>query len=397
MTTTKTKGRDMGDVRGLDGTTSEPLLSEAQLDAAAAKAKVEADANAPPPTLASILDDALNRMDARAIGTEKPITTPWADFNTSLPGGGFWPGCHVLVAGTGVGKSTWALQLALHAARQGTPVAYIGLELDSTQIALRLVADVAMLRWSDLYTGEGASKEPKEREKARAAADSLRTLPFYVEHGSPMGWSAADLQSLADRMRRAHPGEAPMLLVLDFLQILGAEPDAVRQEIRERIGRAAYVARQIARTHNAAVLVISSLARQNYNTENLMRDAGLMRETEKGIVTRRMMNSDVLVGLGKESGEIEYAADSVTVALRMPDFTKSGKGSPVLFALPKLRAGRETWCELRFNGSRFASSEDQGKAVAAYLAKPSNEATPTQAKATNEPSTIGTEEKKKFG
>ena len=390
MTTTKTKGLDVGDVGGLDGTRSEPLHSQAQLDAAAAKARAEAEASAPPPTLASILDAALGRMDARALGTEKPIETPWPDFNESLPGRGFWPGCHVLVAGTGVGKSTWALQLALHAARQGTPVAYIGLELDSTQIALRLVADVAKLHWSNLYTGQGDSKD---RETARAKADSLRTLPFYVEHGSPMGWSAADLQSLADRMRRAHPGDAPMLLVLDFLQILGAEPDAGRQELRERIGRATYVARQIARTHNAAVLVISSLARGSYNAAELIDAAKPVMDIVRGpkaeMVERRLLNPDALVGLGKESGEIEYAADSVIVALRVRDLKGGENGSPVLFALPKLRAGRETWCELRFNGSRFNPSGDFGKAVAAHLAKPSNEATPTQAKATKEPSTIG--------
>lgn len=361
MTATETQVGEEGPV--------ESLLTPAQVAEAQAKLAAEAEANAPPPTLASILDGALDRMDARATGTEKPIATPWADFNASLPGGGFWPGCHVLVAGTGVGKSTWALQLALHAARAGTPVAYVGLELDDAQIALRLVADVAKLRWSDLYTGEGVAKNDKDREKARAAADSLRALPFHVEHGSPMGWSATDLQSLAERMRRAHPGEAPMLLVLDFLQILGAEPHAGRQELRERIGRAAYVARQIARTHNAAVLVVSSLARGSYNAAELLEQAKPIAEVAKGIVAeRRLLNPDAIVGLGKESGEIEYAADSVTVALRVRDLA-ADDFSRVLFALPKLRAGRETWCELMFNGARFADSRDHGRALADHLAK----------------------------
>lgn len=351
-----------------EGMTAEPLSADTL-----AKGAAELEANAPPPTLASILGPALDRMDARARGEEKPITTPWRDYNDALPGGGLWPGCHVLVAGTGVGKSTWALQLALHAARAGTPVAYVGLELDDTQIALRLVADVAKLRWSDLYTGAGAAKNEKDRDKARAAADSLRGLPFYVEHGSPMGWSAADLQSLADRMRKSHPGEAPMLLVLDFLQVLGAEPEAGRQELRERIGRAAYVARQIARTHNAAVLVISSLARGSYNAADLLEQAKPIAEKTKRegglVLERRLLNPDAIVGLGKESGEIEYAADSVTVALRVRDLP-ADDDSRVLFALPKLRAGRESWCELMFNGARFADSADHGGALAAHLAKP---------------------------
>ena len=139
------EAKDAGDVKGSGGTL------EAKGEPVAAPPDPKAPAP-PPPRLASVLGEALERMDARANGTEKPIATPWASFNDTMPGG-IWPGLHVLVAGTGVGKSTWALQLGLHAAKRGSPVAYVGLELDSAQIALRLVGEHARVGWSKLYTG----------------------------------------------------------------------------------------------------------------------------------------------------------------------------------------------------------------------------------------------------
>jgi len=94
-------------------------------------------------SLSTVLAAAFDRMDARAEEREKPLATPWPDFNAQLPGGGFWPGCHLLVSGTGVGKSMWALQFALHTAREGGAVIYAGLELDAFQVARATGVDSA--------------------------------------------------------------------------------------------------------------------------------------------------------------------------------------------------------------------------------------------------------------
>ena len=79
--------------------------------------------------LADTLPDSMRHLQRRADKEELPVPTPWKCVNREL-GGGLWPGLHVLVGNTGTGKSQWALQLALHAAEQGTHVCYVGLELD---------------------------------------------------------------------------------------------------------------------------------------------------------------------------------------------------------------------------------------------------------------------------
>src|SRR4051812_12306513 len=83
-----------------------------------------ADAPAPAPPapdgmgreLGAILDEALDRMERRVVGDERPIPLPWSNVSAAL-GGGLWGGTLVtLVGDTGSGKTQWALQLSVHAA-----------------------------------------------------------------------------------------------------------------------------------------------------------------------------------------------------------------------------------------------------------------------------------------
>lgn len=323
--------------------------------------------------LSEVLGEAFDRMDARASGEERPLETPWADFNEQLPGGGFWPGCHVLVSGTGAGKSTWALQLALHAARNDTAVIYAGLELEDTQIALRLAGEAAKVGWSKLYTGEA---NDLEREKARRAYGELESLPFYLEAGDPMGWCAARMQSAAEEIRQEHPDKG-LLIVVDFLQLIGSDPASpARQDLRERIGRAAYVARDVAKRMKATVLLISSVAREHYlklSNGDALREAGLDAELSGASVVERFMKApDSIVGMGKESGEIEYAADTVTIAISLPR-DREAQARSVVFATAKMRAGRPSWCSLDFDGLRFSDDLGHGKKVVDWMRKPKEE------------------------
>lgn len=308
----------------------------------------EADAVPMPPAgtqaIGALLDSALARAQRRRDGEEKPIPLPWTYYAEALGGRGMWPGMHVLVAGTGAGKTTFAMQIALGAAKVGHPVVYVGLELEAEQVALRLLGEHTQTAWSKFHLG---NTDAAWDRTAKARTD-LGGLPFYVATGTATGWPASELTTLATGVRQAHPEAPAALLVVDFLQLVGEEP-GTRKELRERIGNAAYQARTVARDHNAAVLLVSSAARNHYGLlSSTVGEAGLSAWNGK----RTIGNPDALVGLGKESGEIEYAADSVTVLARWPERLDTGERA-VVCAVPKLRYGPPSWCALSFNGWRF--------------------------------------------
>ena len=231
----------------------------------------------------------------RAGGEERPLATPWPTVNAVL-GDGLWPGLYVLVGGTGAGKTQWALQVALHAAQAGTPGLYVALELARQDLA-----------------------GPAER--------ALRALPLYTECGPPYGYDAA---AFAASVHARRPG----LVVLDYLQLCATSN---REDPRVAVGRVAYAARALARDLGTVVLVLSSTARANY----------------QALVWSDERDPRDLVGFGKESGEIEYAADGVLVLAHAPAPTSTAR----TLVVAKHRLGPTGAAALRWTGTRFTAPE----------------------------------------
>lgn len=326
-----------------------------------------------PKNIGTLALAAIVRARARWNKTEAPVPVPWEAY-ANIIGGGLWPGMHVLVGGTGSGKTTWTTQIAVAAAEQGFPVAYVGLELDEMQIGLRMVAE---RNWSKLYLGKCSEAQ---MEQAEQRARLMETWSLVGEMGDPSGWPASRLESLAKRLQSESKARTPKkdmapkpgLIVLDFLQLVGDEVGDHRADLRERIGKAAYRARQVAREYNVAIVLVSSTARANY-------DALAKGAKASGLAIRRnskgeygiLYNPDNLIGTGKESGEIEYAADSLTVLVKLPN----EYGAPiVLCCVPKLRYGPPRWFPMAFEDQNFrplpfdivntfSPKDDEGKAL----------------------------------
>lgn len=316
--------------------------------------------------LAAVLPGALDTLRRRATGEAAPIRLPeWPTLARAI-GGGLWPGLHIVAGSTGASKSQFALQLALQAARAGVPSRFAALELDALGLAARLLCLAAgpsvPIWWSKLYTGNwGDPDGTGDLDKLVAMhGPELARLPMHLntEHG-PHGWSYENIGPAVADIRAAYPEAAgkPVLLVIDFLQLLASPVDA-REDLRERIGRAAYQARNAAREHGAVVLALSSTARANYGT------VGGLALGPDGRPTIAH-NDPKLLGAGKESGDLEFAVDTQLVLTTAPGtlgpagVTGADPGA-VWVAIPKLRAGQGGWVRLTMGNGHFAEGAATG-------------------------------------
>lgn len=341
-------------------------------DAAAVRKALAANTwGAAGPAGATVAHQLAARVEARRDGRERPVATPWESVNAAL-GGGVWPGFHVLVGGTGAGKSQWALQLAVHAAKaEGIPALYLALELDAFGLFCRAASLVswgrvrdehgapAAPRWSELYTGKATLPG--------FVAAELGALPFHWCEAKPHGFPYGDIAPAVEALRAQYPKHAgPVVVVVDFLQLVSS-PDGAREDLRERIGRAAYACRAIAREHNAVVIALSSTARRPPGDTTLT-----VKVNDEGEYVRTVLHD--LVGLGKESGDVEYSADSVMVLCResWPEGEPPPKGGRrVHLGVAKLRAGEGSWCVLAFQGgTRFVDATDAPADTATSSAPP---------------------------
>jgi replicative DNA helicase len=279
--------------------------------------------------VADDLDALMETVWNRREGIQRPMATPWGGVDALL-GGGLWPGMYVLVGGTGAGKTQWAVQVAVEAALKGHRALYLALELSRQDLAARVVGALSGVPWSGILRGQ------IDGPALQLVADTVRrarVLPLHTECGVPFGYGADTLASRAWALR-------PSLVVLDYLQLCSGRSG---EDPRGTVGRVSYVARTIARDLGAAVVVLSSTARANY--------AELVNDPTK--------DPGDLVGLGKESGEIEYAADGVIVLARRND-----KPRGRVLVVSKNRHGPLGRVELDWSGTAFAEGDGPRDEVA---------------------------------
>jgi replicative DNA helicase len=288
-------------------------------------------------------------------GQRIPFPGDWTDLANAYRGG-FLPGLHVLVGSTGTGKTQFALQLALAAAKAGHPVGFLALEADYGYADL--VARLADLcahgqrvgGWSGLYhgrapvtaparTGGNVSLTPDQVETVKAAAiRELANLPIYPLRLAPDEVQTRTIENLVRTFRAELAGDKdrPAFLVLDYLQRVKGPGG---EDLRATIGNLSGTLRQLATEENLAILALSSTARDKY--------AGLFWKVESNGARPR---AESLVGSGKESGEIEYDADSVLILAR----EVAGEEVRHLVGVAKQRAGESLWvADLTFTGHKW--------------------------------------------
>ncbi|MFN8535570.1 MAG: replicative DNA helicase [Dehalococcoidia bacterium] len=157
----------------------------------------------------------------------------------------------ILAARPGMGKSSFALNVALNAARsRNATVAVTSLEMSSDQLANRLLAsesgiDSRRLRLDQLSDAE--------QSRLMESIASLSDLNIFIDD-TP----AARVADLRAKIRRLH-AETPLdLVVIDYLQLI----QGVGNENRvQEVGEISRSLKALARELNVPVLALSQLSR----------------------------------------------------------------------------------------------------------------------------------------
>ena len=191
----------------------------------------------------------------------------------------------ILAARPGVGKTSFALNLAVNAAKRKTKVAFMSLEMGANQLIQRILCTEAELNLSKVRSGHiGAA----DFEKIAKASNVLGGLDFYID--DTPGMSIFDLRAKARRELR---GVKDGLIVVDYLQLM--QPPNQRKD-GNRAVEVAEISRGLkilAKEMNIPVIALSQLSR-NVEMRGLRGKKG------------KPQLSDL-----RESGSIEQDADIV--------------------------------------------------------------------------------------
>lgn len=159
----------------------------------------------------------------------------------------------------GRGKTAFALQVAGEAAGNGIPTLLISLEMSAAQVIHRMVGGII----EDSLRNPRHLRNP-EWIRALDAAGEMKGWPLYIDDAS----TGTALQ-ISSRARQSIHQHGIKLVVVDYLQLIRGSG----RELRERVGDAGNVLRQLAKDTGVPVIALSQLRRPgNINDQPTMID-----------------------------------------------------------------------------------------------------------------------------
>ena len=233
----------------------------------------------------------------------------------------------IIAARPGMGKTAFALNLAVNAALQShKSVAIFNLEMSAEQLMMRMISSKGAVEGNKLRTGKLNNDDWK---RVNEAMSILSDAPIYIEDtpGITIGELRAKCRRLAEKTDLG-------MIVIDYLQLLsgGSNYGTNRQQEVSDISRNL---KTMAMELGVPVIALAQLSRSVEGRED-----------------KRPMLSDL-----RESGSIEQDADIVSFLYRDDYYRKKSEGekenpiSLVELILAKHRAGANGTLYLQFEKS----------------------------------------------
>lgn len=247
----------------------------------------------------------------------------------------------IIAARPGVGKTSYAMQLAMQVAQRGEGVAFFSVEMPREQIVIRAACQHAGINPTRIRLGQMRNED---WVGLAGATTEIGKLPLYLDDQagiSPMTARARLRRWIAEcRTKKVRP----TLAIFDYLQLMrGKESPSREQEVSD-------VSRGLKDLSKDLDLSVIALAQLNRDVE------------KRGMKGKRPQLSDL-----RESGSIEQDAANVAFLWRADEDEKSDdRDTEVTLTLAKQRNGPTGEYVMRFEKrfTRFHCVEEDGRSYA---------------------------------
>ena len=231
----------------------------------------------------------------------------------------------ILAARPGMGKTSFALNIAANVARKtNKEVAIFSLEMSKEQLATRILSSESRVDMKSLQNGE---LNAEDWERLAANAQQISSMPIYVDDTS--GLSVSEIKAKSRRLRNLG------LIIIDYLQLMEGSGNENRVQEVSAMTRALKI---MAKDLNVPVITLSQLSRASDRRDD-----------------KRPMLADL-----RESGSIEQDADIVLFLYRDSYYNKeSEKQNIAECIIAKNRHGETNTVEMLWDGkfTKFTSLE----------------------------------------
>lgn len=249
----------------------------------------------------------------------------------------------VVVAGRpSMGKTGFAVNVAVNLAKRGHAVGFISLEMSNLELASRFVACLSRVSGLKIDRKEGISEA--ERDEVLKAADVFASLPIEIDDDP--GLSLSKIAAKARIWRRRKNIE---LLIVDYLQLI--EPDDRRVNREQQVATMSRGLKKLAAQLGIPVMLL----------------AQLNRESEK-----RPDKKPRLADL-RESGAIEQDANLVLLIHRPEVYEQDERPGEADLIVAKNRNGKTGTAVVQFDESTITFRDLAPKWASGWVSKPGDD------------------------
>lgn len=249
----------------------------------------------------------------------------------------------IIGARPSVGKTSFAMNIALHAAlKEKAKVAVFSLEMNKTELTNRAICSVARVSLSHALHGE---LTPEEWQRLWDANAKLQKADVFIDTSGSI--TAAEIMRKCMRLKREHGLD---LVMIDYLGLMAAPNANGRESRQEQVAANSRMMKMMAKELEIPVLLLSQLNR------------GIEARTGKN------ENDEPMLSDLRESGAIEQDADIVMFIHKPKTETQSEQNQhsrdyEAKIIIAKNRSGPTPYFKLQFIGelTTFMNPEDVNK------------------------------------
>ena len=283
-----------------------------------------------PIEIKNILNTVKEELKNSDLLQNKLIKTGFTDIDQRIKG--FKDGDLIIVAGRpGMGKTTWALNIATNNIMAGKTVLVFSLEMTNEQLIKKIISSESGLGMDSLLTGNLTADQ---WDTFNSVQETLSNTNLYVYDKSPI-----TIETLINKTKAIQAIKDIDLIVVDYLQLLMTSNKAPSNS-DSRAASMTYISnllKGLAKDVGCPLISLSQLNR------------GVEARTDK-----RPVLSDL-----RDSGSIEQDADMVIMLYRQEYYDSLDTGLAEVI-IRKNRLGETGDFELAFDGakSKFIDAED---------------------------------------
>jgi replicative DNA helicase len=268
-----------------------------------------------------LMKDTFDYMDRlfHMRGEQTGLTSGFRDIDSMTTG--FQPGNFIILAARpGMGKTSFALNMAVAAAERNEPIAFFSLEMSNNELVQRLICAEARLSMHDMRRG---NIKAHQWEDIARAMGRLNDLPIYLDDTGAL--SVTEVRSRCRRLKSMNNSLGAVFI--DYLQLLRPGVLSKNANRNEELSEICRTLKVTAKDLGVPIIALAQLNR------------GVESRNDK-----RPMLSDL-----RDSGSLEQEADMVSFLFREGYYNKEAPEADVTeFIIAKHRNGPTGMVRLRF-------------------------------------------------